>query len=495
MSLRVRVLLALLAVVAAGLVVSDIATYQFLRSFLVQRVDSQVDALRIPEVQAIFGRDRHGPPTTLSTGTASYIEVRDASNTTVLTDNKDPFGQEAATAPSLPQRLSLPADCAPDSCPATVLDVAAKQAGGPDYRVHVWKLPTSDGSFYTLVIALPLGDLEETLSRLLIVEAAVSALVLAGSGAAGLYLVRLGLRPLSEIETTAGAIAAGDLSQRVRRAEPRTEVGRLGIALNSMLGQIESAFAEKDASEQRLRRFLADASHELRTPLTSIRGYAELFRRGARHRPDDLAKAMSRIEEESGRMGILVDDLLLLARLDQGRPLEREPVDLTALVEEGVDAARAVEPDRSIELSTPGPVVISGDPARLRQVVDNLLANVRTHTPSGTPAKVVLSTDGENAVLEVIDFGPGLPAEGRDRIFNRFFRADPSRSRDRGGAGLGLSIINAIVTAHGGTVSAHDTFPGGTTFRVELPVRGSEPPNSQLTHSQDLPTPQLPVMP
>lgn len=473
MSLRGRVLLALLGVVAAGLLVADVATYQALRSFLVQRVDAQVESLQRPAIERLGGTDHRGPPGS-STSSSYYTELRDAGNAVLVSANNGPFGQRATSTPSLPSRLPAATVCDQSACNSVTLDVHSRETGGPDYRVHVWSLRTTEGGLVQLAVALPLADVSATLGQLLTIEVLVWLGVLVVAGAAGLYLVRLGLRPLTEIETTADAIASGDLTQRVKRADPRTEVGRLGLALNSMLGQIESAFTEKDASEQRLRRFLADASHELRTPLTSIRGYAELFRRGASSRPDDLAKVMARIEEESARMGILVDDLLLLARLDQGRPLEHELVDLTSVVAEGVDAARAVEPDRPIEAVLDETLTVDGDALRLRQVIDNLLANVRTHTPRLTSARVVLSRSAQDAVLEVIDHGPGLPEEGRERIFNRFFRADPSRSRDRGGAGLGLAIVHAIVTAHGGTIATVNTIPTGTTFRITLPINGSE---------------------
>ena len=240
-----------------------------------------------------------------------------------------------------------------------------------------------------------------------------------------------------------------------------------------MLGQIETAFAQKQASENRLRQFLADASHELRTPLTSIRGYAELFRRGARDRPEDLSKVMLRIEEEGKRMGVLVDELLLLARLDQGRPLEHKPVNMATIVREGTEGARAAAPDRPLELVSVGSVVVTGDALRLRQVVDNLLSNVRTHTPPQTSAIVTLSTANGHAILEVADHGPGLVGADREQLFDRFYRADPSRSRDGGGMGLGLSIVDAIIRAHGGSVRALDRQPAGATFRIELPLRSS----------------------
>jgi two-component system OmpR family sensor kinase len=298
----------------------------------------------------------------------------------------------------------------------------------------------------------------------------VTLLVIGSVGALAWWVVRLGLRPLEEIGETASHIAAGDLTRRVERAEPRTEVGRLGLALNAMLSRIEEAFAERKASEERLRRFLADASHELRTPLTSIRGYAELFRRGADSRPEDLAKSMDRIEQESARMGLLVDDLLLLARLDQGRPIERDHVDLAALAADAVTDARAIDPNRDITLEAPPSAALEGDEVRLRQVTANLLSNALMHTPPGTPIEVRVAVDGTHATLEVADHGPGLHPDDVARVFERFYRSDPSRTRESGGAGLGLSIVKAIAEAHGGSVEVV-TAPGqGATFKVALPL-------------------------
>jgi len=309
----------------------------------------------------------------------------------------------------------------------------------------------------------------------ILVEGLASAAVLVGLGLLALRLVRVGLRPLDDIAATAGAIAAGDLSRRVGPAEPTTEVGRLGLALNAMLGQIEAAFAERRASEARLRRFVADASHELRTPLTSIRGYAELFRRGADARPEDLATTMQRIEEEAERMGGLVDELLLLARLDQGRPLQRAPVDLAALAAEAVEQARVIDPERPLELDADGPVVVIGDQDRLRQVAANLLANVRMHTTAGTAARVEVSAGDGRAVLEVVDHGQGLSQEQAARVFDRFYRTDPARARAKGGAGLGLSIVAAIAEAHGGRASVASAPGKGARFRIELPLATAPP--------------------
>jgi two-component system OmpR family sensor kinase len=241
-----------------------------------------------------------------------------------------------------------------------------------------------------------------------------------------------------------------------------------------MLGRIETAFLRQRASEDRLRRFVADASHELRTPVTSIRGYAELFRRGAANHPEDLERAMRRIEDEGARMGLLVDDLLLLARLDQGRPLERSPVDLAALARDAVDDARTVDPGRSVEAEIEGPLGVMGDELRLRQVIANLLDNARTHTPRGTAVSVRLARSQGGAVLSVADRGPGMTEEVAAHVFERFYRGDPSRSRESGGTGLGLSIASAIVEAHGGRIAVSSAPGQGSTFEVWIPL-GSPP--------------------
>jgi len=237
-----------------------------------------------------------------------------------------------------------------------------------------------------------------------------------------------------------------------------------------MLTQIEAAFAYRTASEQRLRRFIADASHELRTPLTSVRGYAEMLRRGAAESPADSEVARRRIEEESVRMSTLVDDMLLIARLDQGRPLENRPVDLQAIARDAAADAHAMAPQRDIKVEAPTTVVVAGDDTRLRQVVGNLVRNALVHTPGSTPIEISVGRNDGVALLSVTDHGPGLGPGQVERIFEPFYRADPSRSRDSGGAGLGLSIVSAVVTAHGGQVRVKETTGGGATFEVELPL-------------------------
>jgi len=306
----------------------------------------------------------------------------------------------------------------------------------------------------------------------------------------GVWVVRASLRPLAAVEETAGAIATGDLSRRVPEGDPRTEMGRLGRSLNTMLGQIEAAFgarAESEAaarrseetalrSEERMRRFIADASHELRTPLTAIRGFAEFYRQGAARSPAELDRLIGRIEETASRMGLLVEDLLLLARLDRQRPIERRPVDLLAVAADSVQEARVLAPDRKIDLSVEGGLAyqVRGDEPRLRQVLGNLLANAIAHTPEGTPVEVRLAPGtlrgAPAALVAVADQGPGLSPEQAERVFERFYRADEARSRDYGGAGLGLAIVAALVAAHDGVVEADSTPGEGATFRVVLPL-------------------------
>jgi len=383
--------------------------------------------------------------------------------------------QSSGPKPSLPAKLPTPG--APAARPFTTGAVGGSSL---HFRVLLQRVLVQPlGVQGTLVVAIPLTELGQTLGRLRIIEGLVSGLVVLGLALVSLWLVRRELRPLEEIGATAGAIAAGDLSRRIADENPRTEVGRLGLALNAMLAQIEQAFAERKASEDRLRRFLADASHELRTPLTSIRGYAELFRRGANQREEDLATSMRRIEDESARMGIMVEDLLLLARLDQDRPLDRGRVDLAVVAADAVEDARAADTDRQITLEGSDPVPVVGDEARLRQVAANLLANAVVHTPRGTPVTVRALTDGDHAVLEVADRGPGLTPEEMARAFEPFYRSDPSRDRTTGGAGLGLAIVAAIAEAHGGRIDVDPTPGGGATFRFLIPREDGARPKSR----------------
>jgi two-component system OmpR family sensor kinase len=469
LSLRTRLVLGVIVLAALGLAAADVVTYTSLRSFLIQRTDVSLDAAHHGVETALF-HEGAGPPAADALTAAApgdYIQVRRLNQQVVLQGAVPQFQQQTVPPPpALPKAISVPAVDNQGRDRSRYFTVGA-QSGGGHYRVRASIEPSA--SNYLLVIAAPLNEVGRTLNRLLLIELLVTGGVLAALAGLGLWVVRLGLRPLEAIGATAAAIAAGDLSQRVERAEERTEVGRLGIALNAMLGQIESAFKAREASERRLRRFVADASHELRTPLAAVRAYAELFTRGADRRPEDLARSMTGITRESERMSILVEDLLLLARLDEGRPLEREPVELDRLVGEAVETARTVDPDRPIELRAE-PVSVLGDRDRLRQIVDNLLSNVRSHTPAAAAVRVSVSRRDGSAVVEVADSGPGLGDEELERVFERFYRSDASRSRSSGGVGLGLSIVSAVAEAHGGAVSADSQLGEGAIFRIELPV-------------------------
>jgi two-component system OmpR family sensor kinase len=461
LSLRARLLLGVIALAAVGLVVADVATYSSLRSFLLDRVDSTLESAHRGVEAAVFGGGPGAGPQLGGSIPGDYVQVRRLDNSVVVGAAIPAFpGAKTEPPPKLPAKISIPPTPTLGSGDRVRYLTVPATSGGGRYRVRA--SIERQASHYILVIAAPLSSVDSTLHRLFLIELLVTAVVLAAITALGLWVVRLGLRPLRAIEATAEAITAGDLTQRVEHADERTEVGRLGLALNAMLGQIE-------ASDRRLRRFVADASHELRTPLAAVRAYAELFGRGAQGRPDDLARSMSGISRESERMSLLVEDLLLLARLDEGRPLEREPVELTTVVGEAVETAQAVEPERPIALDAT-PVTVVGDRERLRQIVDNLLSNARVHTPAHAPVHVSVGQRNGAAVIEVADSGPGLGADELERVFERFFRADSSRSRASGGVGLGLAIVAAVAEAHGGSVDASSQPGHGATFRITLPL-------------------------
>jgi two-component system OmpR family sensor kinase len=466
LSLRARLVLGVIVLGAIGLAVANVATYASLRSFLIDRTDANLEQASPGiehELEHSGCSGGRRPPPGVAPG--DFVQVRTADGTVACSWQLTPLGESAPPPPALPDAID-----SGDAGQASFFTVSASE-GGDRYRVRASTVPGTDAM---LITATSLADVDATLRRLLGIMLLVTLAVLAALAVLGLWVVRIGLRPLEEIGTTAAAIADGDLTRRVERAEPRTEVGRLGLALNAMLAQIEAAFDAQAASERRLRRFVADASHELRTPLAAVRAYAELFGRGADRRPDDLERAMTGIGRESERMTVLVEDLLLLARLDEGRPLEREPVELDEVVTEAVDAAVAVDPDRPVDLEA-DPVVVLGDRDRLRQVLDNLLSNVRAHTPPGSPVRVRVGSENGLAVVEVADSGPGMTSEEAARVFERFYRSDSSRSRATGGVGLGLSIVAAVAEAHGGAVSAHSTPGDGATFRITFPRNGGTP--------------------
>jgi two-component system OmpR family sensor kinase len=457
-SLRTRLLVGVIGLAGVGLVAADLATYSALSSYLFGQVDSTLNQVHVGIESQVF-EVSGGPSPTQVPG--DCVQLRRLGGGTLGSGCFPAFrGQQQPPAPRLPGRVSLPVQPNTEEGDRVSFFTVSAASGSGRYRVRASEEAQHPG--YMLLIAQPLSSVDSTLHRLFLIELLVTVVILAALAALALWIIRISLRPLREIEVTAAAITAGDLSRRVEHADAQTEVGRVGSALNTMLDRIE-------ASDRRLRRFVADASHELRTPLAAVRAYAELFGRGAAARPADLERSMSGITREAERMSLLVDDLLLLARLDEGRPLEPKPLDLAAVVGEAVDAARVVEPARPIELSVE-PATVTGDEASLRQVLDNLLANARAHTPAGTPVSVELRRVDSQAELIVADHGPGLTEEQAARVFERFYRADGSRARASGGAGLGLSIVAAVTEAHGGTAEARPTPGGGATFVITLPL-------------------------
>jgi two-component system OmpR family sensor kinase len=513
--LRIKLIAALLGLVVIALaVMSSVGLAEF-RSYLQGRTDAQLRALSEQVSNSQIGG--------LRSQTLSFegyvVELRDAQGQqvpcTVCT-----YGDLTTAPPNVPTSKSWLA------ANNNKLVTVPATSGGDNWRVlarpqgyYQDSAPFVQNLKGTLIVGADLGHLDQSVAWLARVDLVVSTIIIIALAIVGVAIVRASLRPLTDIEHTAQAIAAGDLSQRVPYHDPRTEMGRLARSLNVMLAHVESAFrarAQSEAaarySEERMRRFLADASHELRTPLTAIRGYAEYYRQrggmengsapssvAATSQPGDAAAAapasvsagdgpltrpdmdriMERVEQESSRMGGLVQDMLVLARLDQQRPIERRPVDLLTLVADAVQDARIVAPGRAIDLTVGSGTafLVLGDEPRLRQVISNLMTNALTHTPEGSPIGVRILTGHQQAnppvpcaVLEVTDHGPGLTPEQASRVFERFYRADQARGRRTGGSGLGLAIVSALVGAHGGTVGV-DTAPGrGATFRITLPL-------------------------
>lgn len=509
--LRVKLVAAMVLLVVLALVGAGEAATATMRGYLIGRVDDQlravtehpIDGLPISTSKSLStstggqqagGKDSGGGDGRPHLPSAYVLEVLDARGgivygpTSNLVDAREPL-------PRLP-RVTVPSSGGGRSYNVTTGAVG----GDEQWRVAVHPVTRSDGSPGTLLVAQSLGDVRGTVGRLRVLFAAIGAVAVVLIAGLGYLVVRASLRPLRKVELTAAAIARGDLTQRVPPIDPRTEIGELSTALNTMLTEIEIAFAERAASEEtakrsehqmrasesaarksedRMRQFIADASHELRTPLTTIRGFAELYRQGAAANDEDVRRLMRRIEDEAARMGLLVDDLLLLARLDQQRPLVQAPVDLLVLADDAVHDARAVDSAHPIRLDvgpTDPPPIVTGDEPRMRQILANLLSNAVRHTPPGTSVTVRVATEPSDhtgdhaAVLTVSDDGPGMTAEHAARVFERFYRADPSRGRDEGGTGLGLAIVAALVSAHGGTIEV-DTAPGqGARLRVELPL-------------------------
>ena len=483
MSLRARVLLGL-GVIALVFGVTAVVVPRITASYLLEQVDDQLRATDFPyRGDLVAGAD----------GGSQFPTPGDEPDPT--RGSTGPTGPEASDeAPERPSRVYIGVVSADGEvseifapnvgdtvAPSIDGEQAIDEAGnGPytqsagdtvnRYRLISREMGAGDTDGDVMVVGLPLDDVDATVSRLIEIEVGALALVLFVLALVAWWVIRLGVRPVKEMAAAATDIGAGNLSARVPEYGQATEAGQLGTALNQMLERIEDEFDQRLRSEQRLRQFAADASHELRTPVTTVRGYAELYRTGALGDPAELTEAMRRVEQESVRMGSLVDDLLRLARLDQGRELERVPVDLGAVVIDAGRDAQATDPERPVTVEVEGRVVVSGDERLLRQVVINLTGNALVHTDPDVAVTLRAAVEGDRAVLEVRDDGPGMPPDVAERVFERFYRADPARSRHRGGSGLGLAIVHATVIAHGGEITV-TTAPGeGTTFFISLPL-------------------------
>ncbi|ATO16632.1 two-component sensor histidine kinase [Micromonospora sp. WMMA2032] len=495
--LRLKLVTAVLALVGGALLVISVSTAYFLHDYLVGRIDGELDDQ--------LDRGVTVSQENLSTLPTDYLVAQ--WNSTV---RQGKVARDRAL-----DDQDLPAGIGQQSWYDEHANGEAFTDDGADKRVR-WRLMVrQDGDDSYRVVGQNLDDVDLSVRQLLWIDLLVGGAVMIILASVGAGIVRTSLKPLVEIERTAAAIAGGDLTRRVPdpeegRACPTSELGRLSRALNAMLAQIEAAFTARAASEaaarsaemgardaaasaqaseararrseERMRQFIADASHELRTPLTTIRGFAELYRQGAAREPEQTADLLRRIEDEASRMGLLVEDLLLLARMDRERPIALAPVELPVLASDAVEAARVVDPDRRIELEREpgsGPLVVLGDDARLRQVIGNLMTNALTHTPSDAAVTLRLRAEtGNVAVVEVADTGPGLTPEQAERVFERFYRVDAARTRRAGGptsTGLGLAIVAALVAAHHGTVEAAETPGGGATFRVKLPLLPESP--------------------
>jgi two-component system OmpR family sensor kinase len=512
-SLRVRLLVGMVVLVAAGLAVAALTTYEEQRSFLEDRVDQQVDAALVPVAfQLRLGGARAGPGSSgTGSGGAGSTGAGAGSGTAggrrfglggpgllgrrppglgpaatlppgtfgellgprqqVLRRRTFSYGATTPEPPALPRRFPL----SRAGSPLKLFTVGPGPKSGIRYRAAAFSVTAGE----TVIVAVSLHEVDDTLHRLVMVQLLVGLGVIVALVALGWLVIRVGLRPLERIGRVASEIAAGDLSRRVNPTDQRTEVGRLGRSLNEMLGQIERAFSDRRQSEDRLRRFLADASHELRTPLSSIRGYAELFRLGAADDPVTLQRAMERIESEATRMGVLVEDLLSLAALDQAPQRPREPVDLSELVAHAGEDTQVTAPDRPVQVDADDAVMVMGDPDQMRQLLSNLVRNAVIHTPAGTAIEVSVRRDNGDARLRVRDHGSGIPDDAREQLFERFWRTEGGRSRGRGGSGLGLAIVKAIAEAHSGTVTAANATGGGACLEVTLPALPESDPSQE----------------
>ena len=463
--LRFRLIALLVLLLLVALTLTSIATSAMMRRQLMESTDRDLRAAAVPTASQVLTQllnHREG-------GLPTNYAVR-----FMPTNGATPFAVNP-TGEELHPDIPTLARNDPRVQEGVIFTV---QSTDGEMRWRVVPGQLRDGSA-TFAVAVPLRGVDTTVQRMLSFAALIGLAVIASCAIVGWYGVRRAFRPLTQIEDTAAGIAAGDLTRRIPEGTANDEVASLSRSLNAMLAQIEQSFAVREASEERMSQFVADASHELRTPLAAVRGYAELFRQGAVSEPADVAGAMRRIEDEAIRMGGLVEDLLLLTRLDTRRPLERGPVDLTVVAADAVQDARALDPTRQVRLlglwGDLKPTTIEGDEAKLRQVVTNLVGNAVHHTPEGTDIEIAVGSVAGRTKLEVRDHGAGVDPVKARRVFERFYRADPSRGRGNGGGnGLGLAIVAAIVSAHGGRVGVAATPGGGATFVVDLPTATSQ---------------------
>ncbi len=456
--------LLLLALAATGA-----GTLTLVKSYLQGQVDDKLKAaVALAQDQQSFDRLAQPNP---ATPTDSAVPTDYSLTLYVPGLEPYPFGGSQSDRPAIANITAAEAKLRGNS------PFQVKGTAGSNWRVVAIGV-TANGQNGVVIIGLPLTPVDKVMEHAVLVVVGVGLLTLVLAFFIATWTVARSFRPLAKVEKTAAAIAAGDLSRRVEVDNPHTEVGRLGGSLNAMLAHIEASFAARAASEGRMRRFAADASHELRTPLVTIRGFSELYRHGALATKDDVAMAMGRIESEAKRMGSMVEDLLMLARLDEQRPLQLKPVDLQLLAHDAVVDTRASSGDRRITLTgldgaAPTAAPVQGDEAKLRQVIGNLVGNALRYTPEGSPIELAVGVrntpTGSVSVIEIRDHGPGIPESETNKIFERFYRADTSRTRETGGSGLGLAIVAAIVGSHGGSVQVAETDGGGATLVVSLP--------------------------
>jgi two-component system OmpR family sensor kinase len=486
-SLRIRLVRTLLLRLVLALTLADAATSWAVYGLLLRNLDAQLSATSVLADQyVIAAHNSHQQPDLNGTASTQWGDAANAGLLPALMEMRltDGSVQQIGAGPPITAQMKPGPDGTGTDADGAAFYTGTVSAGGGSvtYRIRVSHLPDGEG---TLVLATSEHQVSATMEQLGLIEAITWLGAFCFVGWMSSRRIRKHLRPFERMGDQIVAIGSGDLDQRVSPADPDTELGRVGHSVNLMLTRLEHSFNEQRASEGRLRRFIADASHELRTPLSSIRGYAELFRRGASSRPEDLALAMRRIESEASRMGVLVDELLLLARLDSGRPLERAVVDLGALLHDAARDALAADarwPVGAEVDESAGPVHVIGDVDRLSQVLTNLLSNVRAHTPPGTAATISARREQNSVLLEVADDGPGLTERQQLLVFERFYRADASRGRGdgTGGSGLGLSIVASVAEAHGGSATVRSAPGSGAVFSVRLPVAGTavQPPET-----------------